>query len=452
MAHTTNVSIPLTVWANDTLYLHVWFSEDSTNGSDGAFVLIDSVPILPTPHAQRAAVADFATTANGLAPGVDLNVDGDVLATNIKLAGELATSGIVSDDDFSIATVDSVLDQSTDTQAGDTPTGNAIDVISAWQSFTANVSGRLEQIEAPINPAALATEVTPTFEIYMGEGNGGTLLVSFLPDTALAAGESSVTLPSDTPVTLVDGNVYTLYVTTPDLFTWDFEENTTYTEGTSDLGGDNDYLLKTYVGQPTRFFLDEESGNIGIGTNNPLVALEVAGGIKSEILQATIGITSDSVVANTVNSSNFTGNGGNLTNLNGAQIQTSSIPSSALASAAADDADADPANELLTGALLSGNNLELTDAGGTTIVSLSSLVNDADSSTTNELITNVSRLGNSLVIEDAGSARIVDIVTSSKASDGSPADAVSVDADGNVGIGVTAPSTTLHVTKSASGV
>ncbi len=44
-----------------------------------------------------------------------------------------------------------------------------------------------------------------------------------------------------------------------------------------------------------------------------------------------------------------------------------------LSVASVDDADADPNNELLTGATLNGSDLELTDAGGTTVVDLSTL-------------------------------------------------------------------------------
>jgi hypothetical protein len=53
-----------------------------------------------------------------------------------------------------------------------------------------------------------------------------------------------------------------------------------------------------------------------------------------------------------------------------------------------DDADADPLNELNTGIVLNGTDLETTDAGGTIVTDLSSLqdgVNDADADPTNEL-------------------------------------------------------------------
>ncbi len=49
------------------------------------------------------------------------------------------------------------------------------------------------------------------------------------------------------------------------------------------------------------------------------------------------------------------------------------------------DGDGDPTNELLISAQLVGSTLQLTDAGGTKSVNLSSLINDADSDPTNEL-------------------------------------------------------------------
>ncbi|HAB90019.1 MAG TPA: hypothetical protein DCF84_05735, partial [Bacteroidetes bacterium] len=50
-----------------------------------------------------------------------------------------------------------------------------------------------------------------------------------------------------------------------------------------------------------------------------------------------------------------------------------------------DDADADPTNELNTGIVINGTDLEVTDAGGTITTDLSSLVDDADADPTNEL-------------------------------------------------------------------
>src|SRR5690606_15351577 len=64
--------------------------------------------------------------------------------------------------------------------------------------------------------------------------------------------------------------------------------------------------------------------------------------------------------------------------------------------------DGDPTNELLTGAALNGMNLELTDAGGTMTVDLSTLIVDADTDPTNEI-----ELPEQ-VTEDAGSVLTAD--------------------------------------------
>ena len=109
---------------------------------------------------------------------------------------------------------------------------------------------------------------------------------------------------------------------------------------------------------------------------------------------------------------------------------------------AVDDADSDPNNELVTNAQLNGTSLEITDAGGTQTVDLSSLqgtgtdnqtislsgtnlsitggntidlsslqdgTTDADADPNNELITNAQLTGTSLEITDAGGTQTVDL-------------------------------------------
>ncbi|MGC6420011.1 MAG: hypothetical protein ACON48_02840 [Chitinophagales bacterium] len=74
-----------------------------------------------------------------------------------------------------------------------------------------------------------------------------------------------------------------------------------------------------------------------------------------------------------------------------------------------DDADADPTNELTTGVVLNGTDLEVTDAGGTITTDLSSLVDDADADPTNELTTGVLLNGTDLEITDAGGTITTDL-------------------------------------------
>jgi hypothetical protein len=73
-----------------------------------------------------------------------------------------------------------------------------------------------------------------------------------------------------------------------------------------------------------------------------------------------------------------------------------------------DDADADPTNELITGAVVNGTDLEITDAGGTTVVDMSSIANDADSDPSNELQT-LSKVGQIVTLSNGGGAFTDDV-------------------------------------------
>jgi hypothetical protein len=76
-----------------------------------------------------------------------------------------------------------------------------------------------------------------------------------------------------------------------------------------------------------------------------------------------------------------------------------------------DDADADATNEYNTGAILAGTDLNITDAGSTITVDLSSLVGGGDPSITNELIISANLTGTDLNIIDAGGTTTVDLST-----------------------------------------
>lgn len=73
------------------------------------------------------------------------------------------------------------------------------------------------------------------------------------------------------------------------------------------------------------------------------------------------------------------------------------------------DADADATNELITSANLTGTDLNIIDAGGTTTVDMSPLVGGGDPSSTNELITGANLTGTDLNIIDAGGTTTVDL-------------------------------------------
>jgi hypothetical protein len=123
-----------------------------------------------------------------------------------------------------------------------------------------------------------------------------------------------------------------------------------------------------------------------------------------------------------------------------------------------DDADADPTNELISNVSLSGTLLEITEAGGTFSADLASLqdgTTDADADPTNELNTGLLLSGMNLELGDGGGTLTADLSPlagsvfgdghSLDAVDGTPMDALFVDGDGDVGIGLTAAAANLHV-------
>ena len=77
-----------------------------------------------------------------------------------------------------------------------------------------------------------------------------------------------------------------------------------------------------------------------------------------------------------------------------------------------DDADADPTNEMNTGVVLNGTDLEVTDGNGTIVTDLSSLqdgVNDADADPTNEMNTGVVLNGTDLEVTDGNGTIVTDL-------------------------------------------
>ncbi|MCB0479758.1 MAG: hypothetical protein KDC84_16435, partial [Crocinitomicaceae bacterium] len=89
------------------------------------------------------------------------------------------------------------------------------------------------------------------------------------------------------------------------------------------------------------------------------------------------------------------------------------------------DADADPTNELITGASLNGNDLEITDAGGTTNVNLSSIIPaEADPEVGANTLNYLPKWDGSALVQSTS---------------------VFEDATGNVGIGTDSPGQRLEV-------
>ena len=114
-----------------------------------------------------------------------------------------------------------------------------------------------------------------------------------------------------------------------------------------------------------------------------------------------------------------------------------------------EDSDIDPANEYNTSAVLSGTDLEITDAGGTQTVDLSSLSN---SGTDDQNVSGSGLSGTTLTIGiENGSNETVDLSSLVDDEDWTISGTNMYSAvTGNVGIGVTAPTYKFHVYNAVS--
>lgn len=112
--------------------------------------------------------------------------------------------------------------------------------------------------------------------------------------------------------------------------------------------------------------------------------------------------------------------------LNGNQLTISNGNTVSLPSGGLPDTDSDSTNELNTGALLNGTTLQITDAGGTLQVDLSSLLNDNDSDPTNELNTALTLSGTTLSVTDAAGSKSVDLASLANDADSNPSNEIQI--------------------------
>lgn len=156
-----------------------------------------------------------------------------------------------STDPFSIGneTAAEAVDQSQLTDTFGTNTNDA------WQSFTPSVEGFLTAVELTFGGA-----ITRTFEIYEGESNAGTVLLS-MGSVAFISGTTKVTLA--TPVPLKAGRLYTAGIIGngfPRL-----NNANDYAGGRSSVSALQDLVFQTFMVAADLSFIIDINGNIGMG-------------------------------------------------------------------------------------------------------------------------------------------------------------------------------------------
>jgi len=115
-----------------------------------------------------------------------------------------------------------------------------------------------------------------------------------------------------------------------------------------------------------------------------------------------------------------------------------------------DDADADPNNELVESMVLNNGALVLQQADGVISVDLSPLQDDADPDPSNELLTDIVLSGTSLEVTEGGATHSVDLSSLALDQDWETTADVVYNEDESIGIGLSNPTSTLHIAGSIS--
>ena len=307
-------------WANSPVHLKV--EMDPAGGS--SYTELGTQQLRSVPYALHAATVadkDDADADPTNEVNTALALDGDSLAiTDGGGTLKVDLSGLRNLAPGSGITGPGCIPQPDDLSAQYTSGANGGSVqTSYWQSFTVHSTGDLVDVSWY---EIYFHMTTGTLNMYSGEGNGGTLLLT-QPLGATVTGWNTATLA--TPIPVVASAVYTMELISPTNFIWVQNNAETYTEGRSSEGPITDQKFRTTV------------TNVCVAGTVDLLQVDPDGGVQLSQVD-------------TIHFSDGT--------------SMSTAPT-----------DVDPTNELNTALALDGDSLAITDAGGTLKVDLSGLRN-----------------------------------------------------------------------------
>lgn len=148
---------------------------------------------------------------------------------------------------------------------------------SEWQSFTAQVSGKLNSVDVRI--ITLSGTPSTRVNIYQGTGTGGTLLSSSALVTLTTFNWEQFDLLTRIDVT--SGQVYTIEtVTTSGNAQWYVDTAGGYAGGQFSENASWDGNFRTYINNGFSVVYDKINNRVGIGTESPTVELDLVGALK----------------------------------------------------------------------------------------------------------------------------------------------------------------------------
>jgi hypothetical protein len=190
--------------------------------------IIIAMAILPNAFGQNVGIG---TTS----PQSKLHINGEARADNLLLFSDSLSTKAIDVIGILPEAIDQQNNSLFNSGYGFGPT------VTAWQSFTANVTGLLTKVSLPFGYANGGS--SRTLRIYAGTGVGGQLLKTLPFDITVSQFVFQESLPINLPI--AKDSIYTIFLT--DYNGWVNNQFNPYPRGISSIGSNFDWKFITYA-------------------------------------------------------------------------------------------------------------------------------------------------------------------------------------------------------------